>query len=432
MLLTRKFADVLTLDVLRGVQGIGSAATIPASLGILAHHFPPSRARSFAFATFSAGAPIGGIFGTAFGGILTQYTSKTWRSGLWLMAGVTALSALMGIVSVKPDRQEELPRDKRVDWLGSFLVTAGLVLIVFVLSQGEIAPQRWETPYIIALLITGVILLVLFVFWEHYLEKIQDDPDAPLSRWTPPPIMRVSLWKRAEGKYAAMMIIAFVNWCSFLAWSFWAQLYYQNYVRLSAIQTVLRFIPMTVSGILCNILVGLTAARVPVVYLAGFGTAATGCASLLFALIDPEKTFWAYGFPAAVISVMGADFVFSAGTLYVAKVSMPHEQSVSGAVFNTMTNLGTAVGVTVSTVVFNQVRERNPEDILKSYQAANWTGFSFGMVGMVLSILFFKNVGAVGDRKKKPLEENHSTTTGPDTFSDLDEKGGSREKEVPS
>ena len=32
MLLTRKFADVLTLDVLRGVQGIGSAATIPASV----------------------------------------------------------------------------------------------------------------------------------------------------------------------------------------------------------------------------------------------------------------------------------------------------------------------------------------------------------------------------------------------------------------
>lgn len=36
---------------------------------------------------------------------------------------------------------------------------------------------------------------------------------------------------------------------------------------------------------------------------------------------------------------MGADFVFSAGTLYVAKVSLPHEQSVSGAIFNTMTNV---------------------------------------------------------------------------------------------
>ena len=43
-------------------------------LGILAHAFPPSRARSLAFATFSAGAPIGAVFGTAVGGILTEFT----------------------------------------------------------------------------------------------------------------------------------------------------------------------------------------------------------------------------------------------------------------------------------------------------------------------------------------------------------------------
>jgi hypothetical protein len=82
---------------------------------------------------------------------------------------------------------------------------------------------------------------------------------------------------------------------------------------------------------------------------------------------------------------MGADFVFSAGTLYAAKVSLPHEQSLSGAIFNTMTQLGTAVGVTVSTVVFNQVRLtqlEKGEDLLKAYQAANWTGFAFGMIGM--------------------------------------------------
>ena len=65
------------------------------------------------------------------------------------MAGITALSAIMGIVSVKPDRPEELPQDKRVDWLGSFLVTAGLVLIVFVLAvraQGPTMNMRIGAP----------------------------------------------------------------------------------------------------------------------------------------------------------------------------------------------------------------------------------------------------------------------------------------------
>lgn len=41
--------------------------------------------------------------------------------------------------------------DRRVDWLGAFLVTAGLVLIVFVLGQGEVAPQKWATPCILYL-----------------------------------------------------------------------------------------------------------------------------------------------------------------------------------------------------------------------------------------------------------------------------------------
>lgn len=82
----------MTLNILRGIQGIGAAATIPASvsfplrfvdkktkpfsqLGILAQAFPPaSHARSMAFASFAAGAPLGAAFGMAIGGALVQTT----------------------------------------------------------------------------------------------------------------------------------------------------------------------------------------------------------------------------------------------------------------------------------------------------------------------------------------------------------------------
>lgn len=36
--------------------------------------------------------------------------------------------------------------DKRVDWMGAMLITTGLVCIMFVLGQGELAPQKWKTP----------------------------------------------------------------------------------------------------------------------------------------------------------------------------------------------------------------------------------------------------------------------------------------------
>ena len=102
------FPDLITLGVLRGFQGLGAAATIPASvrsitpwacetprllteskwqLGILAHAFPPGHARSLAFATFSAGQPLGGGVGFAIGGLLTQlsaYVSSCTSAALHL------------------------------------------------------------------------------------------------------------------------------------------------------------------------------------------------------------------------------------------------------------------------------------------------------------------------------------------------------------
>lgn len=69
------------------------------------------------------------------------------------------------------------------------------------------------------------------------------------------------------------------------------------------------------------------------------GTTLTATASLLFAVINTHAPYWAFGFPASIVAVFGADFVFASGTLFVAKVSLPHEQSVSGALFQTMTQV---------------------------------------------------------------------------------------------
>jgi MFS family permease len=62
------------LYIMRGIQGLGPAALIPASIGILAKAFPPGPSRAIAFSTFSAGAAIGGAFCNISGGLLTQLT----------------------------------------------------------------------------------------------------------------------------------------------------------------------------------------------------------------------------------------------------------------------------------------------------------------------------------------------------------------------
>lgn len=79
------------------------------------------------------------------------------------------------------------------------------------------------------------------------------------------------------------------------------------------------------------------------------GDTAHGIASLLFVLINPSSPYsspyWAFGFPAAVVSVFGADFVFASGTIFVAKISLPHEQSLVGALFATMVQVGKLISI---------------------------------------------------------------------------------------
>ncbi|TFK35336.1 major facilitator superfamily domain-containing protein [Crucibulum laeve] len=417
--------NVMLLYILRGIQGVGVAGMVPAALGILADSFPPSPKRSLAFATFSSGSPVGAIFGTAIGGALTEFTKTTWRSPFYLHAALTFLLCFVGgWYVIDPDRSPSIQGDESrkmetgvsnhryIDWIGAILATTGLILILFVISQGEIAPRQWKTTYIIALLVVGILLIGLFLLWQWYLEKHQENANSP------PPLMKLSIWTHGQGRFAAMMAIAFFNLSTFYAWSFWVQLYYQKYKSYSTIQTVIRLSPMFVSGLLCNAFVGVLAARVRLVYLLAFGNVSTAIASLLFAIIQPEASYWCYGFPSATLGVIGADFTYATGTLFVAKVSRQDEQSLAGGLFQTMAQTGTAVGVTITTVIFNRVSgvtqsttvdSGHSEDILRGYKAAEWGGVAFGLVATLLSIMFFRRVGTVGDRKPNHTEDSEAS-----------------------
>lgn len=450
--------DEITLAVLRGIQGIGGAATIPASLGILAQAFPPSRARSAAFATFAAGAPVGGAVGMVIGGVLTELTRYTWRSVFFLAAGLSLAAMIGGAFAFDAD-ERSTDLDQRVDWLGAALVSAGLVLVVFVLGQGELATDGWKSPYIIVCLILGLFFLILFVRWQMRLERmhplmpvqpplasdantvihpIESAPSSPASRgsmqliswahtYTPPPLMRPGLFARARGRVGVMYGIAILQYAAFMGWSFWIVLYYQSYIGYSPLRAVVRLVPMPICGLLCNVLVALIVGRIPVLWLIASGLTLTSTAALLFALVDPAATYWAFGFPATVCSVVGADFVFATGTLFVASVSAPGEQSVAGGVFQTMTQLGTSLGVTISTIVFNRIKKRiegrgpPPQDMLPAYKDTMWTCFAFGMCATLMSLVFFRGLGTVGHPGRVEKID-----------ADVDEKaGGEMERDEP-
>jgi hypothetical protein len=385
---------------------------------------------------------------------------------MFLFAGVSTAFMILGFFVFETD-EPSTEEDKRVDWIGAVMVTTGLVLIVFVLSDVPAAHRGWKNPresspfpsaflHIhpdlttcaddIALFIVGVLLVLLFIAWQYYLERRLENPDLPRTRWTAPPLMKPSMWTRAHGRFAVMQTVACFNAAAFGCWLLWSQLYYQMYLNLTPIQTMPRMLPLCFGGIAASLVIPFTIGRVSVMYLVATGTLMAGCADVLFAVIVPRASFWAFGFPAAFLAALGADLTFTAGTLFVAKVAHPNEQSVAGALVQAMTQIGLAIGISISTIVFNGVLKAQSSRLgvtlnvegdnapmpaqLKAYKAAMWTGSAFGILGvcprllnlvlfthrtfpgMVLCVVFLRGVGIVGEMPTQDRTDDRNPEKG--------------------
>jgi hypothetical protein len=69
----------------------------------------------------------------------------TWRTPIFLFSGIALAFTILGFFVIEED-EPSTEDDKRVDWIGAALVTAGLVLIVFVLSDVPTAHKGWKNP----------------------------------------------------------------------------------------------------------------------------------------------------------------------------------------------------------------------------------------------------------------------------------------------
>jgi hypothetical protein len=99
------------------------------------------------------------------------------------------------------------------------------------------------------------------------------------------------------------------------------------------IGAMLRFLPTTVSGLICNILVAKIIHIVPNQILICVGIGATGLANIFFAIAPRDALYWGLPFAAMWLSVLGADFLMSVASVFVSTLALPEEQSVAGGEF---------------------------------------------------------------------------------------------------
>ncbi|KAF8533386.1 major facilitator superfamily domain-containing protein [Trichophaea hybrida] len=400
----------IAFDILRALSGLGAAANVPAAIGILGTSIPPGRTKSYAFAIYSAGAPLGAVCGTFVGGAVTQYAS--WK---WIFHLVAIVSIIISAVAffIIPPPPPENPHKKKLtlDYFGAFLITTSLILLIFTLSQGNSGGKGWHAPYIPSLILVCVILFMTFVGWEWWLEhKTEKEP-----------LMRLSLWNHRG--FTMSMILTGFFWASFNNYMVYATFFYQDFLGLSPIATTLRFLPTGIGGALITVASGYLLSRVPGQYLLFVGVTCTAFSSVLMAApIPPSTTYWAYGFPAMVLAVMGADTVYPCLSLYTTSSMPMKDQALAGGIFNTVAQVGRAIGLALVTAVDVSVREgggnllgdwppnqkeKKEHDAkwveLAAFRTSQWVNVGFALIALLALAYGLRKIGKVG--AAKPDEE---------------------------
>ncbi|PLW23643.1 hypothetical protein PCASD_12367 [Puccinia coronata f. sp. avenae] len=351
------------LSVLRVFQGIGAATTLPSLIGVLGSHLEPeSTIKRVGFACLSAGAPLGGTFGLLVGGFITQGTAPRWRSFFYLCAA-SAICVCVSAALIIPKDKPRASKERSIDWLGAVLIITGLTALTF--SLGISSREGWRKVVVLLPFIASILLLSGFVLWQHVLENRMRKFILAGDGWAKPtePILKLDLFRREHHRFSIVLIVVCLLWFGFVIQNFFFHQYLQDFLGLDLTQSVIRFIPMLVLGILLNITFGFLSHIVPAQLLMVLGCLGTAVSCLLSAIMDTSASYWTYNFFAVALSVIGPDFVFATGTMYGSQISSPSEQAVTGGVFHTFAQMGNAIGLSLATMLQIQVtRSRSREE----------------------------------------------------------------------
>lgn len=253
----------------RLVQGIGGAAVVAGSLGTVAAMFH-GRARVIAFTAWVVAPAAAAVVGAALGGWFVDSFTWPW---IFLINVPIAVVVLIGTVLVPETRIGAAATGPDVD--GWLLSTAGFALVIFALIEGQrygwLRPRReftvfgvtWTTqsasspiPFVLGV---GVLLLVLFVFWERHRVKVEHAALVDFSQLRDP---------RHWGDGAALLIAA-----AQFAVLFVLPLYLVNCLGLSTLRTGSILVVLTGCALIAAVLTAGPLRTVPPLWLIRIGLA---------------------------------------------------------------------------------------------------------------------------------------------------------------
>lgn len=147
----------------RVVQGIGGAMLMANSTAILTDAFPPNQ-RGLALGINQVAGIAGSFIGLVLGGLLSEWE---WRAVFWVSVPVAIIGTFWSYRSLHEVGERH---EARVDKIGNVTFALGLGILLAGITYG-IEPyggrsMGWTNPWVVAALVGGVLLLVVFCVVE--------------------------------------------------------------------------------------------------------------------------------------------------------------------------------------------------------------------------------------------------------------------------
>jgi MFS family permease len=170
LLLTPGSGNVAAIQfiIYRVIQAIGGAFLFANSAALLTDAFPPDQ-RGLALGLNQIAAIAGSLIGLILGGVLSAIDYRLVflvSVPIGIAGTIWSYLALHEIATIK--------KGQKIDYLGNLTFAAGLILILVAITYALLpygdSPMGWGNPEVIAELVAGIALLILFYFIELRVE----------------------------------------------------------------------------------------------------------------------------------------------------------------------------------------------------------------------------------------------------------------------
>ncbi|KAI6843716.1 MFS general substrate transporter [Hortaea werneckii] len=408
------------IDISRAMEGLALAAFMPSTFAMVATVYEEGPRKNFVIGLYSGCAPLGFFAGFLVAGALPQ--DKTYWF-FWI-AAVLAFTTLVGAyLTVPNDRTDRKKMDMKMDWVGSFFITAGLLLLAYSLAVEPYANQHHpeKTGFTNAIcwapFASGILSLGFALYWEGWKASC--------------PLLPFDFFKPRSVKAFCFAGLCF--YASYGVWLYMSAEFLQSPTcvtgseKLMGIELALWYTPTAVGGIILCVIGGCLAHIVPIKLLLLVSGLAWIAAPLLLALAPLPLQYWTFVMPSMVCATIGIDLTFTVSLIFLAAVQPQRYQGVVGAVSSILVNLAMSFALPISEIIMkkaeasassryaqvdvDETMDLSPEIVHAGYKAAFLYGAASAGLGLIISVFFVHISREVVGRKTVQDEEQARETS---------------------